>query len=180
MNKDRRNQLKIRWQKARIAYPVLEVLRTRLLAVGGVELVISPREDQWAVQAEESRMLLQHGQCADGSSAILLPGEPRGCHAKTVDLLCKGEIASFVSGWALPDDGGWLEHSWGLSADAKIVETTVVQSVYFGRVWRRDRVAAEFRLHLEPCHKKRRTPGHKAVQLKFDFEVDGRDDIDGE
>src|ERR1700730_793061 len=110
MNHDRTNQLKIRWQKARIAHPVLEVLRTRLLAVGGVEVVISPREDQWAARAKESEQLLEHGECLDGKSAILVPGEPNECGPNTMRLLWNGEIASFVCGWALSDDGRWRDH----------------------------------------------------------------------
>jgi hypothetical protein len=176
MNHDRTNHLKmlnIRWQKARIAYPVFEDLGTRLLAMGGDELVITPLEDQWAARAKESEILLEQGECLEGKSAILVPGEPSECGMNTLRLVSKGEIASLVCGWAL-SDGLWRDHFWGVSHDAKIVETTEVRSLYFGRVWPRDRAAAEFWMHLEPRRKKRRTPVHKAVQLEFDFE--GPDD----
>lgn len=60
------------------------------------------------------------------------PGEVGRCHDNVLRLLKAHQLDSAWAGFALSEDGRWRFHSWGLSADGVIIETTLRRLVYWG------------------------------------------------
>ncbi len=61
--------------------------------------------------------------------------QPEHCHANIARLWQQriAGLETICMGYALDADGTfWREHWWGLSAHARIIETTVPRSRYFG------------------------------------------------
>ncbi len=54
------------------------------------------------------------------------------CHDNCEILYGKKYISNIYSGYALSDDGLWRFHSWGISANGDIVETTTPRILYYG------------------------------------------------
>lgn len=64
------------------------------------------------------------------STDISMPMTSRACHNNCEYLLRKGVINEYHSGYALSEDRLWRFHSWGISPDNKIVETTEPRIAY--------------------------------------------------
>ena len=56
--------------------------------------------------------------------------EASSCHNNCEILLSAGKIESYCTGYALSIDRLWRHHSWGISFDNKIVETTEPRIAY--------------------------------------------------
>lgn len=115
-------------------------LRDRLLALGGLEVVVGL--DDYFDPALPS-VLSPRARVFDGEGAMVVRGEGGACH-HNVAALCAGEElwrflhrrdlpkAKIVTGWALSEDGLWRNHSWGVTKDGTVVETTIPRIVYYG------------------------------------------------
>ena len=58
-------------------------------------------------------------------------GAPSNCHENAVNLFASGVAAGVGTGYAC-DGILWRQHSWGLDARGRILETTVKGRKYFG------------------------------------------------
>ena len=104
--------------------PQWTLLRTRLLALGGDEVV--------AVYDEDLTRLLTYGDRRRAVSVLSRPGRPCGCHGNAAALWEQNpEHTTLVTGYALSADGLWRQHSW-CERTARIIETTTPRSCYYG------------------------------------------------
>jgi len=116
----------------------MQQLRSYLLCFGGRELVYPLTPDRDLAE------LMNRGEWMTG--AVVLKRMARSaCHRNVAKLwLAKpGKLSAIGTGYALSDDGLWRQHSWGLRADGRIVETTIARQKYFGLMLR-DRDAEVF------------------------------------
>lgn len=63
------------------------------------------------------------------------PMQANDCHINAAVLWRAGEVPSIGTGYAMSDDRLWREHSWGVTSEGLIVETTVQRATYFGFVF---------------------------------------------
>ena len=123
---EQRRILGASFRAAARAQPDLAALRERLLAVGGAEVCIVYYE-------EDLPQILARGRADSGRRALRRPGARSRCHAN-VARLHEQDPGRFriAAGYALSDDGLWRQHSWGLAADGRPVETPPPRVAYFG------------------------------------------------
>ena len=105
---------------------LFELLRVRLLALGGARLVIpeAPDPELPALTGEAALVF-------DGQDAVWRPGAPRECHRNTVALWQRRE-AEILTGYALSPDRAWVQHTWGLTKAGSLIETTMPFEKYLG------------------------------------------------
>lgn len=104
-------------------------LEQKLLRLGGKRMIYrnEPDLDSLLIRGE-----LLHG------SVELIPGEERECHSNSFQLWSENKEAfSLVTGCGLSEDGLWRQHSWIIrkrptSGQARIIETTLQRTKYFG------------------------------------------------
>lgn len=96
-----------------------------LLSFGG-SLVVPARDPEPDLDA------LLAGGSAMTSHVQLSPGEPGECHGNVAACWIDGTIASIGTGYALSGDELWRQHSWGLTSDGELVETTDQRRAYVG------------------------------------------------
>lgn len=116
---------------------LFERLLARLRALGGQRLVIPPAPDP-----ELPALLGPHARIFTGADAVLQPATPNECHRNTVALWLAGGT-KITCGYALSPDGVWVQHTWGLGPDDRVIETTVARALYVGVVLDGER-AVEF------------------------------------
>jgi hypothetical protein len=107
---------------------LFERLLARLRELGGQRLVIPPAPDP-----ELPALLGPHCRVFRAGDAVLRPATPNECHRNTVALWLQGD-AKIICGYALSPDGAWVQHTWGLAADDRVIETTVPRALYVGVV----------------------------------------------
>jgi hypothetical protein len=64
--------------------------------------------------------------------------------------MCRSATPGGGSGYGLSDDGMWRMHTWLISFDSRIVETTVAREAYFGGLLREDAAERFYRHALGP------------------------------
>ncbi|GIE85794.1 hypothetical protein [Actinoplanes regularis] len=96
-----------------------------LLSFGG-SLVVPPGGPETDLEA-----LLNAGSPVAGR-ARRMAGEPGECHRNVAVLWIDGAVESIGTGYALSDDDLWRQHSWGLTANGDVVETTDDRRIYVG------------------------------------------------
>jgi len=118
-------------------FPTYGELRSRLLGIGGLEVVL-PRYDELSEpqrnrQRYETGRILKQGQTWAGDQARLELMEESSCHVNTAILFKRG-AGSIASGFALSEDGLWREHSWIAEGGERqvLIETTVLRLLYHG------------------------------------------------
>lgn len=105
-----------------------EAFAARLEEIGGTKLVLPLWWD------EHVPHLTRHGVAFDCDQIVFSHGgETSGCHRNVSRLYLDQEIAAIATGYGLTlDDGMWRQHTWGVSDDGLVVETTVHRDAYFG------------------------------------------------
>lgn len=98
-----------------------------LLGISG-EMVCVPFPESPAF----CRILLQTGQVVCTSNPVMVDGEPNECHLNAALVCSYIRSLAYMTGYALSDDRMWRRHSWALTPDSRIVETTCRQELYFG------------------------------------------------
>lgn len=122
--------------------PRLRLLRRRLLAIGGQEVVL--RRDSYLeellARAEVWRRVLPRK----------IPGVINQCHQNAASAYLKGPSRHrIVTGWALHgDDVVWRQHSWILRGK-ELCETTVPAKIYYGVVLDENEAARFARAELD-------------------------------
>lgn len=108
-----------------VAQPGLQVLKNRLLAIGG-EMIV-PREDI------DLDRILETGALFDYLKIIFVEGSKSECHLNAQVYADLRPNAKLATGWALTEDGLWRQHSWCWIPDRRvIIETTELRTKYFG------------------------------------------------
>jgi len=103
-------------------------LQDKLLSeIGGDALVLAYGYPEPTLAA-----LQKSGRNYSAKGARMVPGLSRQCHRNAVRLVLSDPARTAVCGYALSDDGAWREHSWALSPDGKVLETTRPRIAYFG------------------------------------------------
>lgn len=107
------------------AQPRLRLLRRRLLAIGGHEVVLQ-RERHLEQQ-------LARAQVWKRVTPRKIAGAGNQCHVNSASAYLKAPTKTqIVSGWALhSDDVVWRQHSWVLRGET-LCETTVPAKIYVG------------------------------------------------
>ncbi len=124
-----------------VEQPRLRLLRRRLLAIGGQEVVLG-RD----AHLEE---LLARAQVWKRIPPRKIAGVINQCHQNAANAYLKGPAKHrIVCGWALHgDDVVWRQHSWILR-DGELCETTVPAKIYYGVVLDEDEAARFVRAEL--------------------------------
>lgn len=99
------------------------VLQQRIAAMGGT-VHVDPLD-------EHTGILLERGRAFDGHDVEFVDGLPSQCHYNAARLH-QNHGLRVVTGYAQSEGGGWVCHSWGLTAGGTVVETTVARVRYFG------------------------------------------------
>lgn len=135
LNQERVQFFAERRERILALYPRYSDLRSKLLDIGGIEVVLPLYHElsgaQRSRQRYETQRILEAGQTRFGSVATLVAMVESNCHVNTANLFTQGR-GSIASGFALSDDGLWREHSWLLDGQGRIVETTVLRLLYHG------------------------------------------------
>ncbi|KXB01648.1 hypothetical protein AKJ41_00710 [candidate division MSBL1 archaeon SCGC-AAA259O05] len=107
--------------------PRFEELREILLRIGGDEVILLPEQDL--------EKLIEEGRVFDGEVKRIESPSSR-CHQNVADIyLSDGFEGDICTGWGLTHhDGLWRQHSWLLSSEKAIIETTVPRDEYYGVV----------------------------------------------
>jgi hypothetical protein len=131
--------LSARRERVTAMLPAYAELRSRLLGLGGLEVVL-PRYDQFSEaeqrrQAYDVQQVLGRGETWPGNNAVVETGTENNCHANVAQIRSSGRGA-IASGWALADDGLWREHSWLIvrptGSKHSLLETTQPWLLYHG------------------------------------------------
>jgi hypothetical protein len=131
--------LSSRRERVTAMLPAYGDLRSRLLGLGGLEVVL-PRYDQFSEveqrrQAYDVQQVLGRGETWPGSNATVETGTENNCHVNVAQL-CSSGLGAIASGWALADDGLWREHSWlivrPIASKHSLLETTQAWLLYHG------------------------------------------------
>jgi len=129
-------------------------LAERIQAVaGGTQLVIPP------APGDDLVALIAAGSVMDASKVEHRPGRPSSCHLNTAARAALGQCHP-ATGYAL-NGTTWREHSWGVTADGTIIETTEPRDAYFGIVLAGD-IAQSF---VDAQLKDRCSPEHREFVL---------------
>lgn len=110
--------------------PSLLPLKRKLLEIGGWSVCVTLDRDLGKI--------ISRGRRFPGKSTMM-KGEPSRCHSNSA--LCwdeNRELCTICTGYALTRDGMWRQHSWILTHEGKVVETTVKRVQYFGYVMTED------------------------------------------
>jgi hypothetical protein len=128
MTEEQRGLLDRRIRAAAEQQPEIQILRTMLLEIGGVELVAPPTFDP------DVPILIKHGSVMNATVVCNILDEGR-CHENVSELWLDEEksLTGIGIGYALSADGLWRQHSWGVRQN-EIVETTEERQKYFGRL----------------------------------------------
>ena len=139
LNESRARFLKQRSARVIEAVPSYADLRRKLLSLGGIDAVPPGFDEssapQRARQHYDVSQVLQSGRTWMGAQAELEQMETSNCHLN-VARLCTSGRGQIASGWALPEDGLWREHSWLVRSPGteheSLVETTRRWLLYHG------------------------------------------------
>lgn len=104
-------------------FPEGVLLKEKLLTLGGNRIVWLPREPHLL-------SLVKEGKEFDLTKRKMVKGKDGQCHTNTANLFLNKDI-SITTGYALRDDGVWIQHSWGFDGK-QIIETTLPFEKYFG------------------------------------------------
>lgn len=107
-------------------------LERKLLEIDGHAVVWKPEKDV--------RILVHHGHEFPRDIPIeLIKGERSACHWNIADIFDNpdaygvGSDFAIVVGYVLDEDSPvWRQHTWGLSSDGRLIETTHPRAVYWG------------------------------------------------
>jgi len=128
LSKDQAEFLKGRFQKWESAQSDAVELRSKLLVIGGLEIVAPPNNFE-----PDITLLLQAGAEQTGERRLIRM-EDNSCHQNAAQLYLQANRPGFGIGTGYALDGGlWRQHSWAVDAEV-IVETTVEAERYFGIV----------------------------------------------
>lgn len=106
--------------------PQLDSLRTRLLKLGGMEIV-------FFFEIPHLSRLLADGVVWPSDGRSFVKGQRSDCHENSFKYATTHKNCIAVTGFALSDDGLWREHSWVWNKNKnRILETTVKREIYFG------------------------------------------------
>lgn len=92
----------------------------------GTHLVAMPWDSNDVKWLLEGGVLTISGK----NNVIFKPMAVSLCHDNCEDLLRSGKIVKYYTGYALSRDRLWRHHSWGISPDNKIIETTQPRIAY--------------------------------------------------
>ena len=121
-------------QRGDVGWPLLEDLKKRLLRLGGTDF---QTEDFLANQffMNELASLLAKGKKFDPkkTGVTYCKGLPHECHRNILEQVQKyPDRYTMYTGLALSGDGMWRVHSWAVTKDGKILESTVPRVFYYG------------------------------------------------
>jgi hypothetical protein len=105
--------------------PQLEPLKTRLLAIAGTAVVLPGHEP-------DLDYILNRGEVWRGYNAISRKGQPCHCHANSAELWERDKSLTLCTGYAMTNDTVWRQHSWVLTPNNVVIETTTPRLLYFG------------------------------------------------
>lgn len=106
--------------------PKVEQLKQILLRYGGWAAGIDPNDP-------DLTSIIERGAIISGRGSKIMKGKPVNCHGNAASLWRNG-VGSICTGYALSRDGLWRQHSWAITANQQIIETTVKRVAYFGFV----------------------------------------------
>lgn len=107
--------------------PKFEELRKILLEIGGEEVVPLPEPNL--------EKLIEEGEVFDGKVKYV-EGATNQCHENVLEMYRSDDgDGDICTGWGLTrQDALWRQHSWFLSSEERIMETTTPRHVYYGVV----------------------------------------------
>jgi len=129
MNNERLKFLQKQEQDYIKLQPGLAALRVKLLELGGHTVCL--------LQEEDLDKIISRGEMFKGRGSLMMKGRPSQCHANSAELwnVNKNKV-EIVTGYALSLDedglGVWRQHSWLVTKEGRVVETTTKRKTYFG------------------------------------------------
>lgn len=118
----RLRNMEIKWL---LVNPEMRSLKEKLLSLGGDFVVLRDEPDL--------DKLLDRGQTFSSTKIILHEMAVNNCHSNVAELFrSSSNRERIVTGWALNDDGLWRQHSWLVTQNGDIIETTESRLMYYG------------------------------------------------
>ena len=111
-------------------YPYLCAVKDRLAQ-------LMPLSKTWLMYEEPQDMdtLLNRGALMPTDMILSIPGEPGRCHDNALRLWQGNPVQySLATGYALSPENIWRRHSWCVTPEQALVETTDIWTQYFGYV----------------------------------------------
>jgi len=107
LNEEQRVFLDAKLETLSKLQPGILKLRTRLLHVGGIQMVApgSPDPDLDAI--------LSRGSLQDYAS-VLVKSDENSCHRNISAMWLQNKLLAIGTGYALSEDGLWRQHTWGV------------------------------------------------------------------
>jgi hypothetical protein len=129
----RENGLFNRYENAAETHPRLRELRTKLLNIGGEEIVCPLDCDELDKDLDN---ILDRCKVWKGWRARIRKGMQSQCHYNSILLWSiNPDAMRITTGFALSPDGLWRQHSWCVSQDERrVYETTERRDIYYGYV----------------------------------------------
>jgi hypothetical protein len=118
--------------------PEVRKLCAHLLNMGGERVVIP------FVELGLCELLIDSGKVFSYKKLQIKKGEVRECHSNSATLwLASRTKYKIATGYGLSDDDIWRRHSWIMSTDNNLIETTIAHDIYFGIILNK-RIARAF------------------------------------
>ena len=121
-----------RARNSRITHPIPSAVRllcSHLLQIGGKKVCVHFCEPPAVCQ-----IIAANGEIMMPDTARMVPGRRNDCHCNVALLCSLMPNLVHVTGYALSGDGMWRRHSWAVTPDQQVVETTCSMAMYFGVV----------------------------------------------
>jgi hypothetical protein len=102
-------------------------LCSHLLDISGERVAVPLNEDAGFCEA-----LVRVGKVTSYKKLRTKNGEERECHKNSALLWLRNPTKyKITTGYGLSDDGIWRRHSWIMTVNGDLIETTVAREVYF-------------------------------------------------
>lgn len=113
--------------------PQARKFHNKLVSVGGEHVNFQLYSDG---RIRLVNRLLKQGQVWPGRNSVLRRGERSECHKNAARFWAgSGGSLRIATGYALiQKDGVWREHSWNVTPQGNLVESTLARDFYFGVV----------------------------------------------
>jgi len=126
--------------------PEVRKLCSYLLGIGGEKVAVLINEDLGFYKA-----LVDIGKIIPFKRLRIQGGEERECHSNSASLWLRNQKKyKLVTGFGMSDDNIWRCHSWIITTDGNLIETTIAREIYFGIILN-NRIAKKFaEIYVEP------------------------------
>ena len=102
-----------------------KALTRKLLKIGGCDVDVMLADPYL-------EGIVERGKLFDSTRVRIVRGAANQCHRNAASLWLRGRSAAIATGYYLPFDGIWRQHSWSMTPSGIILDTHSGGRQYFG------------------------------------------------